>query len=112
MRRTERFGCTQNLKIIDGKAPTSCAELPQPDSIFIGGSNGLGEMLDFAWQQLKSGGKLVASAVTQDSREALISFMSDKPSFEQVEIQITKNSPNSLALRTLSPVQLAKCQKP
>jgi precorrin-6Y C5,15-methyltransferase (decarboxylating) len=108
----ERFGCTQNLKIIDGKAPTSCAELPQPDSIFIGGSNGLGEMLDFAWQQLKSGGKLVASAVTQDSREALISFMSDKPSFEQVEIQITKNSPNSLALRTLSPVQLAKCQKP
>lgn len=108
----ERFGCTQNLKIIDGKAPTCCAELPQPDSIFIGGSNGLGEMLDFAWQQLKSGGKLVASAVTQDSRGALISFMSDKPSFEQVDVQITKNLPNSLALRTLSPVQLAKCQKP
>jgi precorrin-6Y C5,15-methyltransferase (decarboxylating) len=108
----DRFGTSQNLKIIEGKAPTCCAELPKPDSIFIGGSNGLGTMLDFAWQQLKSGGKLVASAVTEDSREALINFMSDKPNFEQVDIQITKNLPSSLASRTLSPVQLAKCQKP
>jgi len=109
---SDRFGTTQNLKIIEGNAPTCCTNLPKPDSIFIGGSNGLGAMLDFAWQQLKPGGKLVASAVTENSREALISFMSAKPGFEQVDIQITKNLPDNLTLRTLSPVLLAKCQKP
>lgn len=108
---TNRFGCTQNLKIVEGNAPACCAELPKPDCIFIGGSNGLASMLDYAWQQLKPGGKLVASAVTEDSRQALIHFMSNKPGFEQIDIQITKNLPDSLELRTLNPVQIAKCQK-
>ena len=107
----DRFGTTQNLKIIKGNAPECCAELPQPDCIFIGGSNGLADMLDYAWQQLKSGGKLVASAVTEDSREALTEFMSNKTKFEQIDIQITKNLPDSLELRTLQPVLLAKCHK-
>jgi precorrin-6Y C5,15-methyltransferase (decarboxylating) len=107
-----RFGTTQNLNIVEGNAPDCCTSLPQPDCIFIGGSNGLSPMLDYAWRQLKPGGKLVASAVTEDSRDALITFMSNKPGFEQVDIQITKNLPGSLELRTLSPVQIAKCIKP
>ena len=108
----DRFGTTQNLNIVEGNAPDCCTSLPQPNCIFIGGSNGLAAMLNYAWQQLKPGGKLVASAVTEDSRDALITFMSNKPDFEQVDIQITKNLPDSLDLRTLSPVQIAKCIKP
>jgi precorrin-6Y C5,15-methyltransferase (decarboxylating) len=107
----DRFGTTHNLNIVEGMAPDCCNSLPQPDCIFIGGSNGLAVMLDYAWQQLKPGGKLVASAVTESSRDALITFMANKPDFEQVDIQITKNLPSSLELRTLSPVQIAKCQK-
>ena len=109
---SDRFGTTQNLTIVEGNAPDSCADLPEPDSIFIGGSNGLAAMLDYAWQQLKPGGKLVASAVIDSSREALVRFMSEKPNFEQVDIQITKNLPDSIELRALKPVQIAKCKKP
>jgi precorrin-6Y C5,15-methyltransferase (decarboxylating) len=108
----DRFGTTQNLNIIEGKAPDCCADLPKPDSIFIGGSNGLAVMLDYAWQQLKPGGKLVASAVTGDSRAALIEFMSKKAGGEQVEIQVTKNRPDGHELRILAPVLLAKCVRP
>ncbi len=107
----DRFGTTQNLTIIEGNAPGCCIDLPQPDSIFVGGSNGLAAMLDFAWQQLKPGGKLIASAVTGDSRTALIEFISKKMGAEQVEIQVTKNKPDSRELRTLAPVLLAKCTK-
>lgn len=105
----DRFGTTENLTIIEGSAPDCCADLPKPDSIFIGGSNGLAAMLDYAWLKLKPGGKLIASAVTSDSRTALIEFMSKKVGVEQVEIQVTKNIPNSHELRTLAPVLLAKC---
>lgn len=108
---SDRFGTTQNLKIIEGNAPACCAELPKPDTIFIGGSNGLAGMLDYAWQQLKPGGKLVASAVTEDSRTALIEFMSNKAKFEQIDIQVTKNLPDSPELRSLQSVLLAKCHK-
>jgi precorrin-6Y C5,15-methyltransferase (decarboxylating) len=108
----DRFGTAQNLNIIEGNAPDCCTDLPRPDSIFIGGSNGLAVMLDYAWQQLKPGGKLVASAVTSDSRAALITFISKKQGGQQVEIQVTKNSPDSHELRILAPVLLAKCVRP
>ena len=108
---SDRFGTTQNLTIIEGNAPHSCTELPEPDCIFIGGSHGLSTMLEYAWQQLKVGGKLVASAVTDESRTALIDFMASKSKFEQIDIQVTKNLPESHELRNLKSVLIAKCQK-
>ena len=109
---SERFGVTQNCSIIEGHAPACCAGLPGPDCIFIGGSGGLSAMLEYAWQRLKPGGKLVAAAVTAHSRSALTAFMTGKTGFEQVDMQITKNLPDSVELRTLNPVLVAKCRKP
>lgn len=107
-----RFGCQLNLTVIEGEAPDCCARLPDPDCVFIGGSNGLSEMLEYAWQRLKPGGKLVASAVTASSRLALEEFTCGKHQREWIEIQVSKNLPNSTQERTLSPVVLAKCIKP
>ena len=107
----ERFGTVLNLTIVEGHAPDCCAVLPPPNCVFIGGSNGLGEMLEYAWQQLKPGGKLVASAVTESSRCALAAFTNTKQ-HEWIEIQVAKNLPDSGEKRTLSPVVLVKCLKP
>ncbi|MBK8183344.1 MAG: precorrin-6y C5,15-methyltransferase (decarboxylating) subunit CbiE [Candidatus Competibacteraceae bacterium] len=64
-----RFGVVSNLRIIAGRAPGAFTELPDPHAVFIGGSSGsLGEMLEAVWSRLMPGGRLVASAVTEDSR--------------------------------------------
>lgn len=108
----QRFGSTQNVKLVQGEAPEICTALPDPDCIFVGGSNGLVAMLDYAWSRLKRGGKLVASAVTESSQQALQQFYQERENREWIEMQVTKNLPNSGAERTLAPVFIAKCTKP
>ncbi len=112
---SERFGARLNLVPIHGLAPASCTSLPDPDCIFIGGSGSpdkLAELLDYAWQRLKPDGKLVASAVTEQSAAALTSFFDDKPDHERVTLQVGKTLPGSATMRTLKPVTVMKCVKP
>ena len=71
----EAFGVSANLSVIQDKAPDCLKELPFPDKIFIGGSGGeLGRIMQLAWQLLKPGGRLAASAVTEPSKAALRQF--------------------------------------
>lgn len=68
----ERFGVANNLHMIAGHAPEALATLPPPNAVFVGGSKGrLLDMLQTVWQRLLPGGRLVASAVTEDSRSFL-----------------------------------------
>ncbi|MGC1508567.1 precorrin-6y C5,15-methyltransferase (decarboxylating) subunit CbiE [Ketobacter sp. MCCC 1A13808] len=70
-----RFGVVSNLKIKEGRAPACLAELPAPDKIFIGGSDGeLAALLDQAWSRLPINGVLVASAVMESTRHQLSGF--------------------------------------
>ncbi len=72
---SERFGVSQHLQIIAGRAPEALGALPAPSKIFIGGSDGkLTELIDYAWQQLGIGGVLVASAVMDSSKAQLAAF--------------------------------------
>ena len=41
-------------------------------------------MLNFGWDTLSAGGKLVASAVTENSQAALQQFLADKPDREWI----------------------------
>ena len=71
----EAFGVSANLHITQGRAPACLAALPDPDKVFIGGSGGqLNAILQLAWQRLKPGGRLVASAVTEPSKTTLRQF--------------------------------------
>ena len=71
----ERFGVVNNLEICHDRAPQALADLPAPDAIHIGGSDGdLGAILQTCWQRLKPGGRLVAAAVTEASRAILHEF--------------------------------------
>lgn len=72
----QRFGVMQNLHIIAGRAPQALAELPLPNKVFIGGSDGtLDSLLAQVWSLLPVGGCLVVSAVTENSRCQLMGFM-------------------------------------
>ena len=61
-----------NVRVVQGEAPTALAALPDPDSVFVGGSGGqLARILDVAVDRLSDGGSLVANlAVLERTLEA------------------------------------------
>ena len=60
-RNVEGLGCG-NVKVVHGEAPQSLADLPDPDSVFIGGSGGmLAEITDVAVNRLKDNGRIVVN---------------------------------------------------
>ena len=90
----EAFGVSTNLHVIQDRAPECFAELPNPDKVFIGGSGGeLSAILQAAWQQLKPGGRLVASAVTEPSKATLREFtqLIDQGPTDYLQVAISRH---------------------
>lgn len=57
----QRFGI-KNLLPVLGRAPDAWSTLPDPDSIFVGGSGReINRLVDLAFQRLRPGGRLVAN---------------------------------------------------
>jgi precorrin-6Y C5,15-methyltransferase (decarboxylating) len=52
-----------DLQVITGQAPDALKDLPAPDAIFLGGGLSDG-VFETAWSALKTGGRMVANAVT------------------------------------------------
>jgi precorrin-6B C5,15-methyltransferase / cobalt-precorrin-6B C5,C15-methyltransferase len=65
---------TPHLQLIRGKAPAALEDLPIPDAIFIGGGVTVPGLLDTCWTALRSGGRLVANAVTVESELQLLQW--------------------------------------
>jgi precorrin-6Y C5,15-methyltransferase (decarboxylating) len=77
----ERFG-TSNLTPILGKAPEAWAGLLPPDAVFVGGTGRqVRRIVELAFDQLRSGGRLVANVGSIDNlsavREVLVSNAGD-----------------------------------
>ncbi len=70
-RNVERLG-KDNIEIVAAEAPAALDSLPDPDSVFIGGSGGnLPAILGLVGRRLKTGGRVVANlAVLERSHEA------------------------------------------
>ena len=70
-RNVERLG-KDNIEIVAAEAPAALDSLPDPDSVFIGGSGGnLPAILEMVGRRLKPGGRVVANlAVLERSHEA------------------------------------------
>ena len=65
---------TPHLELVQGKAPAALINLPTPDAIFIGGGTTSAGLLDTCWTALRSGGRLVANAVTIESELQLLQW--------------------------------------
>ena len=109
----ERFGVVSNLHIIPGRAPEALADLPDPHAVFIGGSSGsLRDLLDAVWVRLRPGGRLVASAVTEDSRVDLHGFAGDRQA-DWTELSIARGErlAGQRVMRPYLPVLLMRLEK-
>ena len=110
----ERFGVLSNLHLVPGRAPETLADLPAPHAVFIGGSSGsLRDMLEAVWARLLPGGRLVASAVTEDSRVDLHGFAGDRAA-EWTELSIARSErlAGQRVMRPYLPVLLMRMEKP
>ena len=109
----DRFGVIGNLHIIPGTAPAALEKLPDPQAVFIGGSSGnLREMLETVWTRLQPGGRLVASAVTEDSRVELHTFAGDRDAYwTELGIARAERLAGQRVMRPYLPVLLMKLEK-
>lgn len=65
-----------HLEAVQGEAPVCLATLPgpAPDAVFVGGGVSAAGVLEGGWQHLRSGGRLVANAVTVEAEACLGAF--------------------------------------
>ncbi len=72
----KKFGLVTNLHAVQGSAPGILAQLPKPNKIFIGGSDGmLAQLLERLWKQLEVGGQIVATGVLETTKHSLVAFL-------------------------------------
>jgi precorrin-6Y C5,15-methyltransferase (decarboxylating) len=62
------------LEIVQGRAPEALAGLARPDAVFIGGGMMDDGAFDAAWSALRSGGRLVANAVSLETEARLAGY--------------------------------------
>jgi precorrin-6Y C5,15-methyltransferase (decarboxylating) len=80
------------LQLVRGTAPDALHGLERPDAIFIGGGVTRPGVLEACWEQLRSGGRLVANAVTLQSESALMLWR-ERHGGELTRIQVAHARP-------------------
>jgi precorrin-6B C5,15-methyltransferase / cobalt-precorrin-6B C5,C15-methyltransferase len=96
---------TPHLQLVQGKAPEALADLATPDAIFIGGGVTAPGLLDTCWKALRSGGRLVANAVTVESELELLRWQQQNGGeLSRIAIQRTQNIGGFLGWKPLIPV--------
>jgi precorrin-6B C5,15-methyltransferase / cobalt-precorrin-6B C5,C15-methyltransferase len=96
---------TPHLQLVQGKAPAALADLPTPDAIFIGGGVTIPGLLDTCWTALRSGGRLVANAVTIESELQLLQWQQQVGGeLTRIAIQRTQTIGGFLGWKPLSPI--------
>ena len=83
---------TPHLKLMKGAAPQAYAGLADPDAIFIGGGLGDAGVVEGAWARLKTGGRLVANAVTAEGEAQLFAWRG-KLGGEMTRFSVARLSP-------------------
>ncbi len=101
------------LQLIRGEAPHALHGLATPDAIFIGGGVTVPGMLEACWQQLRSGGRLVANAVTLQSEMVLHNWRAQHGG-ELIRIAVAQAQPLGEfdTWRAALPITLLEIYKP
>jgi precorrin-6Y C5,15-methyltransferase (decarboxylating) len=87
-RNAAAFG-VPGLAVVIGAAPAALDGLPTPDAIFVGCGTGDGTIIPRAVAALRSGGRLVANAVTLETEAALLASHANRGG-DLVRVAITR----------------------
>ncbi|EJP15924.1 precorrin-6y C5,15-methyltransferase (decarboxylating), CbiE subunit / precorrin-6Y C5,15-methyltransferase (decarboxylating), CbiT subunit multi-domain protein [Leptospira interrogans str. UT126] len=107
---------TDNVHVISGKAPEVLEKLPDPDCIFVGGSNGdIYEIIRISLNKLSPLGSLVINAVTIDNVSQIYqSFKKLKlvPEVTLLNVSRGRVLKDYLRYEALNPIHIFKITKP
>ena len=93
------------LHIVTGDALGAFGDLELPDAVFIGGGVAASGLIGACWRALKSGGRLVANAVTVDGEAALIAASGEHGgALSRLAVSVAEPLGAHLAWRALRPV--------
>ncbi len=100
---------SENIQIVSGEAPDALKNLPNPDSVFVGGSGGnLAEILEYSVSRLNPDGAIVVNlAVLERTSEAyrLLKGLGLSAEITQVSAARGKEMPGgAVRLEALNPV--------
>ena len=87
-RNAEKFHAL-NLRVVPGRAPDALAGLPAPDAVFLGGTTGAAEDIVHVLRRLQRPIRLVATAVTMESAQALVRLMRPMVDFEARQVAVS-----------------------
>ena len=107
---------SDNIHIVNGEAPAALKSLPNPDSVFVGGSGGnLSEILEYANSRLKPNGIIVVNlAVLERTSETynLLRKLGLTAEITQVASSRGKEMPDgAVRLEALNPVFIVSGQR-
>ncbi|MCF7531883.1 precorrin-6y C5,15-methyltransferase (decarboxylating) subunit CbiE [Pseudomonas petrae] len=101
------------LQLIRGRAPDALEGLEQPDAIFIGGGVTREGVLHACWQNLRSGGRLIANAVTLQSEAMLVNWREEHGGeLTRIHLAHTKPLGDFDTWRQTLPITLLEAIKP
>jgi precorrin-6Y C5,15-methyltransferase (decarboxylating) len=93
------------LGVVMGMAPEALVNLPDPDTIFVGGGVSQAGILEACWDRLDTGGVLVANAVTMEAQQRLTAFGGDiGAAFTRIAVARSGNVGRLTAMRPMMEV--------
>jgi len=107
---------TDNVVVVEGRAPEALAGLEAPDAVFVGGSKGsMQPIVDCALAALRPGGRLVVNAVTLENvSEAYAAFRARGLDPEVTLVQVSRGAALARYQRyeALNPIHVIAVTKP
>ena len=102
-----------NVELISGRAPEILSQLPNPDRVFIGGSGGeLAAIIGVCAQRLRSGGRIVVSAVLADTAKNAPRLLLEQGFTVDVRtISVFRHAGPDRAEQTLNPITIITGKK-
>ncbi|MFW6269184.1 MAG: precorrin-6Y C5,15-methyltransferase (decarboxylating) subunit CbiT [Bacillota bacterium] len=105
----------ENIKIIEGNAPEKLSDLPSPDRVFIGGSDGqLANILKGVDNKIKSDGRIVVTAVTINTLNLAIKTF-EKLNYElnisNIAVTRTKKVNDYHMFKALNPIYIISANR-
>ena len=112
IRQNARRFDTSNIHVVAGLAPAALSDLPQPDRIFIGGSQGqLTEILTICSTQLSANGVITIALATLETQAELTTWQTAHPrwqvTYQQVAVARSVAVGSLTRWQPLNPVVLA-----
>ncbi|GEP10025.1 precorrin-6y C5,15-methyltransferase (decarboxylating) subunit CbiE [Methylobacterium gnaphalii] len=77
VRNASSLGVPERVSVVEGEAPAAFAGLQPPDAVFVGGGVSHPGILAAGREALRSGGRLVANAVTLESEAVLLAAFAE-----------------------------------